>query len=317
MNVFQSGIPKSGNSWIYNVVHHALVEGGHEVKNYITTQPIHELAQSWPEPIPGQASTDTIHFRGSKIDYGIGRIFRYPITDWQDYLSKATQIWSHEPYRPLMKDKLKDVSNIVYIVRDPRDASISHSHFVFANHMKWLNINATPNPDAFMEKRFFYLVRRWAEHVGSWLLAAQDPGLNIHFVFYERLLHDFDNELERLQQFLKLNLSAKQKATVKEETTFKSMKEKYPRHLRKGTDLQWVNTLTPLQKSESVAMVREMLKLLHYPLTEPTSGEYPLPCVSQDVTKRDIHRAIRHAQQLTWREVAARIKRQALKVVPH
>ena len=314
MNIFQSGIPRSGNGWLYNIVYHSLRAGNVEVKNYIKTQPIHQVAQSWPEPLPGQASTDTVHFRGSDVDYGIGQIFRYPIPDWQDYLRQATQLWCHEPYRRPMREKLSQVSHLIYIIRDPRDASISHSRFVFADHIRWFSRNKTADPATFLKKLLFFQVRRWAEHVGSWLQAAQDPTLNIHFIFYERLLHDFENELDQLVSFLGLDLSTSQRQRVREATTFASMKAKYPNHVRRGIDREWVEVLTPLQKSESAAMVPKMLKLLNYPVQEPPMSDTTLPGLPTNLSKKDIQQAVRDAQSLTWREIAARVKQGGLRL---
>ncbi len=312
MNILQNGIPKSGNGWVYNILHQCLIEGDVTINNYISNQPIFQLAQSWPDPLPDQSTIDTIHFKGNKIDYGIGRIFRFPITDWESYLEQATHIWNHDQYRLRMREHLKDISHLIYIIRDPRDASISHSHFIFTDHIKWINLNITEDAHTFMKRRFFYMVRRWSEHVGSWLTAAQHPDLNIHFVFYERLLHDFDNELDRLITFLGLDISAEARARVKAETTFESMKRKYPNHLRRGTSLEWVETLTKLQKKESVAMISKMLTLLNYPLAAPEKGQHPTPYIPANISQADIAEALLDTSRLTWREMAARVKRTGL-----
>ncbi len=120
------------------------------------------------------------------------------------------------------------------------------------------------NPETYLNKNLTTIVSDWMNHVGGYLKHQKD--LNIHFVFYERLLHDFDRELEKILAYLGIDLDVKARGEIKEKVSFNNMKKDSPNHIRKGNLGQWVEILTDAQKEEVLEMATPLLKLLNYPL---------------------------------------------------
>ncbi|NEP47126.1 MAG: sulfotransferase domain-containing protein, partial [Okeania sp. SIO2H7] len=173
---------------------------------------------------------------------------------------------------------MQKFDKVIYIVRDPRDVSISWSNFIFTPYVRryfpFFTVDET-NSETYVNKNLTTIVSDWMNHVGGYLKHQKD--LNIHFVFYERLLHDFDRELEKILAYLGIELDKKARGEIKEKVSFNSMKQDSPNHIRKGQLAQWVNILTDAQKEEVLQMATPLLKLLNYPLNNQIDTLPELP----------------------------------------
>ena len=76
--------------------------------------------------------------------------------------------------------------------------------------------------------------------------------LQIHVVFYERLLRAFDVELAALLTYLGTDLDDGALAELNQEVSFQSMKARGPHHVRKGMAGTWGQVLTSAQKERAV-----------------------------------------------------------------
>ncbi len=110
--------------------------------------------------------------------------------------------------------------------------------------------------------------------------------LDIHFVFYERLLRNFDAELGELLQYLGLQVKPESTQAITQAVEFTTMKAENPHHIRRGRAGEWATNLTSSQKQRARKIAGPLLELLGYPLFEsddpglsglptlPEEGEY-------------------------------------------
>src|SRR5690554_6775865 len=97
MKILQSGFPKCGNFWIYQIIQKTLQRAGQPSFSHIEQHPIYEQAKTWDLNFPDQARIDVLEITDLQLSYRISSIFQMPILDFEDYLSKTTHIWTHSP----------------------------------------------------------------------------------------------------------------------------------------------------------------------------------------------------------------------------
>jgi aryl sulfotransferase len=79
-------------------------------------------------------------------------------------------------------------------VRDPRDRALSSAKFAFTPYMQEHYPTEYASPEAYLEGEYERLLDQWVWYTANYLLYRKK--LDIHFVFYERLLEGFPGELE-------------------------------------------------------------------------------------------------------------------------
>ena len=262
MVLLQSGLPKSGNLWLHKIVQESLRLGGTELKSFIQTQPIYQEAKTWPG-FAEQAGIDFIEVDAGGCYIRKGA-YRQPIIDLDEYLSQSTHVWTHALWVPRCDQVFRKFDKIVYIVRDPRDVAVSASRYYFTPFMLAQHPQQEPDADTFLKHRLYEQIFTWVQHLGGYLSHADE--FRIHFIFYERLLNDFDREYTRLLAYLGVKLSAEAFSQVKESARFENMKKQNPHHLRKGESGGWVNVLTPAQARQVEKIAGPMMEILRYPL---------------------------------------------------
>lgn len=176
-DIFIVGYPKSGNTWMQSIIS-GLYYG-------IDTQYLPDrLAQ---EIIPD------VHARRYYKRFGGINFFK-----------------SHHLPRP-------DYKNVIYIVRDGRDALISYYHF---------NLNL--GLDFSLEDMILYgkglFPSKWHEHLKQWI---ENPySAKILFIRYEDLILNPLNEINRLCQFINIERDDEIVKRVIQGTAFSKMKDK-------------------------------------------------------------------------------------------
>ncbi len=278
MTILQAGVPKSGNYWLYSIIKNILASAGEEHHSYIQQHPIQEQAKNWQLSFAGQSSMDFLSIE-ERCYCRLSGVFREEITDIDSYIKQSSQVWTHSNLNPLAKSILPKFNKIIYIIRDPRDVAISYSKFAFTEHkLKNGSPHYEQNPETYLENRIEEMTRQWVQHVGVYLKYQTE--LNIYPIFYERLLHSFDSELEGLLAYLEIELSPDAIAQIKHNVAFKTMKQQSPKHLRKGSSGQWQTKLSDRQKQKVEQVAAPMLDLLGYP---PTQQD--LPNLSKDIDR--------------------------------
>jgi len=210
--VIQCGVPKSGNYWVFKVIKECFQKAGLHRSSFIQNHPIYEVAQNWELSYGEQADIDVIDITDKGCFYRISSIFRHPVLDIDSYLEETTHVWTHSPLCDASWDVLPKFDKIVYIVRDPRDAALSHARFLLTPYMKTYFPNDFDSKEEYLEKRLEGKLKSWVRHVGPYLAHADD--LDIHVVFYERFLESFADELDRLIDYLKITLDEQERRSV-------------------------------------------------------------------------------------------------------
>jgi aryl sulfotransferase len=297
MIILQSGIYKSGNYWLYQVIHHSLEQAGMPQRSYARQHPIYQQAKDWPY-FSDQAGVDYIEItnRGHYFRKGA---YVEPIPDLDAFLAQCTHVWTHSFWSGGTNSAFGKFNKIVYIIRDPRDVVTSAARFVFTPFMQQEHPLQERNPQEYLQHRLYELLLGWVQHVGSYLLKHRE--YPIHFVFYERLLANFDESYGELLDFLEINLPPASRAAVKQATQFNEMKKKSPHHVHKGQARQWLETLTPTQSSVATQIAGPLLGLLNYPIDPRAAEEASLPWLPGDLEVESIQDALQDSRG-TWRD---------------
>ena len=281
----QSGVAKSGNLWLHNILRSIALHGGIPQKSFIRNQPIHAVAKDWPLSFPGQADIDTLSINPHQCLYRISGIFNMPIEDIDAYIAQCSHVWTQSYFWLSSAKVFPKFDKVLYIIRDPRDVVISMSRFTFTPYRLKYFPQADPSPETFLDRNLVESSRAWVRHVAGHLKEAKN--LDIHIIFYERLLKNFEEELSRLLAYLEVGLDKGGMARVVEDARFETMKSVSPQHVRKGESSQWTGALTDRQVQSVTSVAGALLKELGYPLgkkeflakkdplpfLDPTSGE--------------------------------------------
>jgi aryl sulfotransferase len=165
----------------------------------------------------------------------------------------------------------------VYVVRDPRAVAVSMVHFMARSIDE--TIAAMDNPvEVFagstqrLSQHLRQPLRRWSEHVESWL-AAPFP---VHLVRYEDMLADPHTAILAMAEFLCLPVSEATVTTAVEATSFSRLQAQEratgfaesPRHaaafFREGRADGWRRALTPAQVGRIVVAHVQVMRRLGY-----------------------------------------------------
>jgi hypothetical protein len=171
-DVCYTSYPKSGSSWLANVLYLLLHEGQTPRERTLRGY-LHWLESSWPFPCE----------RSSVDATPSPRIFK-----------------SHMPYQMAVAGGPEhSPCKFVYIARNPKDVAVAY--YFFESEKEWSGRYAGPWEhwlEMFLEGR----VQRgdWFDHVLGWWRHRDLP--NLLFLTYEDLLNDFDGTLDRLIRFI-------------------------------------------------------------------------------------------------------------------
>ena len=299
-HILQAGVARSGNMWLYHIISNLLERSGVEKHSYIKLQPIHSTTKGWPDPLHRLADIDTIQFFLSTPFYIIGATFRLPILDFDRYVTSTTHVWTHSPANQRVQDKILKFDKVVYIIRDPRDALISHANFLYAKHMSQLNGSASKTPSAYISGQLHKATRWWVRHVASYLTLSLLCPDQVQIVFYEQLREEFTDTVHKFSSFLDLTTDPNDIAATAEATSFQKLQQITGKHLRVGTSNQWVTGLSPVQQEEVLHIAGPMLDILGYPRTAPVTATIPrLPTM---IDRKQLQQALLSSRRRTWQE---------------
>ena len=269
MHLLQSGLPKSGNFWLYQIIHNILEKANLEEKSFIKHQPIYQLAQTWDMSIREQANINFLDITETALFYRVGNIFRYPIDNIDEYIHQCTYVWTHSQFSSKCREVFPKFDKLIYIIRDPRDVAISWSNFVFSPYMKryypFLTANEI-NPQNYLNHHLTDIISDWINHVGEYLKYRHEFG--IHIIFYERLACNLDEELKILLNYLELKIKPTDIEKIKNKVDFNTMKRENPNHLRKGNKGQWVEIFSEQQNRQVLKLAKPLLQVLNYPINQ-------------------------------------------------
>lgn len=306
-HILQAGVPKSGNLWLYNILSSVLDLAGAQKRSFVLDY------RAFVEPTGIQPREklfghDVLDLEDDGAYARVNRFSRLRIYEPARYVESCTHVWTHSPVGEHGREFLPLFDSVVYIVRDPRDAAISQSHYVFTPK-RTQDIDApADSPDEFLSHRLRPLIRRWVQNVSSYLEHART--FDVYFLFYERLLTNFDEELDRLLFYLDIDLPEEARAEIKRRTSFETMQQRNADHVRRGEAYKWREALTASQMRAAHRIAEPLLELLQYPL-DPTLEDPPLPRLPREIPDDTLRDARRHAKRFgdaAWRRLGAKLR---------
>lgn len=263
MKILQGGVPKCGNFWLYKIIQQILIKSGRTNTSFIEQQPVYQLSKSWELNFPEQAGIDVLDITDLQCSYRISSIFRMPIENISEYVSQTSHVWTHSPVCKQSDEIFRLFDKKVYIIRDPRDRAISAAQYFCLGYMLKYFPQEHTNPDVFLNANFTALMEEWVWHVWDHLRLSEKH--DIHIAFYENFNIGFNNELDRLLDYLNITLSNSQRVELGEAVSFKTLQKNNQNHLKKGRSGYWVNRLSASQVKTAERIAGPMLRYLGYP----------------------------------------------------
>ena len=302
-HILQAGVARSGNMWLYHIIEELRKEAGVPSRSFVKQQPIYSIAQRWRQPLKRISEIDTILFFAQRPYYVIGGTYRMPVEDFASYVAQTSHVWTHNPAASPLHHYFEHFDKILYVIRDPRDALISFSHFGNGKERAGLGRSEAQTPTRFVQSSLHSFMRQWVQNVGTYLLLKAKNPDQVHLVFYEHLLANFERTVQSIAEHLDLIITGDSMQRVKESTSFARMQPTMGDHLRVGTSRQWVDDLSSTQQREVFTIAGLMIDTLQYPKTAADSDQ--LPREPTAITKRQIVSCIKRARRHTWQEKRA------------
>ncbi|MFB9862798.1 sulfotransferase domain-containing protein [Rufibacter immobilis] len=263
MHILQGGAPKCGNFWLYQIIQAILQRTGQPHQSFIQRHAIYQLAKDWDLNYPSQASIDVLDITDLQYSYRISSIFRMPVEDIEDYVRQTNHVWTHSPICQRSGELLNLFDKKVYIIRDPRDRAISAAKYYCSDYMLKYYPQEIRDPQQYLAQHFDALLQEWVWHVFDHLRLRQE--YNLHITLYEAFLLDFRQELNHLLAYLSLELDERQQEELEVAMSFATLKQKNPKHLKKGQAGYWMEQLTPEQVERAQVIAGPLLRYLNYP----------------------------------------------------
>ncbi|XP_078367341.1 sulfotransferase 1E1-like isoform X2 [Oculina patagonica] len=227
-DVFVATYPKSGTTWVQEIV--------------------------WQIFNEGQVKSSHIMERVPFFDFATNTVF--PRVDF-DTLPSPRILKTHLPYHTIPKSANEDTKcKYIYVARNPKDVAVSFYKMVTS--LKSLG-NGYHGPWEFYAKLFIegnVVYNLWNDHVLGWWKHKDDP--NVLFVKYEDLKKDLPSNVRMIANFLNKPLSDDLISRIAEQCTFSGMKKNPASFavpigpdgdetslLRKGVVGDWKNYFTP------------------------------------------------------------------------
>ncbi len=175
-----------------------------------------------------QIALQIAHLGQAEYDY------IYDIVPWPDFLPGAAVDLKETPppsptgrrviktHVPAQSVPINDVTKYIIVIRDPKEVLVSLYHFA-PQSFAFVGIQ-TGTPDYFVQKFVKNQVPGgwWAKHTASWWALRHKP--NVHIVTFNDLKADPNGEIDRISEFLGIELSPEQREQVIEKSSFDYMK---------------------------------------------------------------------------------------------
>ena len=296
MNILQVSAPKSGSYWLNTILKKILKQKAQPISYYIRTCPEYDWLKKEELSFKDQAGVDMMDIEEDAVYYRVSSLFREKIPDLKKYSEKATLAWTHSTWCDKTAEVFAFFVKKVCIVRDPRDTALSAAKFAFTPYMQKHYPTSYNNVEEFFSAEYERLLGQWVWFYGNYLL--QKDELDLHFVFYENLLHDFNSEFDSLLDYLNISLTAEEKQAIADAVSFSSMKTESPRHLQKGRSNKWVEKFTSEEINLASGKAGELMQILNYPLT-PEATERS-PSVPKDLPKQQLEELLK---KIDWKSL--------------
>ncbi|KAM3618082.1 uncharacterized protein V6R79_015073 [Siganus canaliculatus] len=217
------------------------------------------FTDNWENVQKFQARPDDILI-ASYPKAGPDHIFRG--TEMAENLNTSPRlIRTHLPVQFLPRSFWEQNCRIIYVARNAKDSVVSYFHFE-----RMAKIYPEPGDWSSYLQRFMegkMLFGSWYDHINDWW-KKRESSSNLHYVFYEDLVEDTEQEIDKLCCYLGLSPSAEEKEMIKDKVQFDQMKtnklvnistltwvdSKVSTFIRKGKVGDWKNHFTVAQNEE-------------------------------------------------------------------
>ncbi|XP_002734014.1 sulfotransferase 1B1-like [Saccoglossus kowalevskii] len=236
-DVVVSGFPKSGNTWLVEVLKQMYGDwglchvGGASEAIILEEHTVHK----W---FPG--------IRQKVVDINVAEDIPSP---------RLLRTHLPFPFFPMQK-ALENGVKVIYITRNPKDVCVSHYHFLKGFAQGALQADWEGTLTNFVENRM--LSAPWIDHVDSWLGVDK----NLMHVKYEDMKRDLPSVVQRIAEFLGRPVRTEDVERTIRSTTIDDMKKRFKELLildenlwedgkspfiRKGVTGDWKNHFTAAQ----------------------------------------------------------------------
>lgn len=296
MNILQVSTPKSGSFWLNTILKKSLEENRESIHYYIRTRPEFEKLKEQKLSFQDQAGVDMIDIEDTGTYFRVSSLFREKIHNLEAYAEKATLAWTHSTWCSQTEKVFEFFDRKVCIVRDPRDTALSAAKFAFTPYMQKHYPSPYSSMEEFFAAEYIRLLEQWVWFYGNYLLKKEN--LNLHFIFYENLLNDFDTEYNSLLNYLGIKLTPEEKQEIAKSVSFTSMKEQSPRHLNRGESMKWVEKFSSDEVQIASEKTGALMDIFNYPLTPEDSGK--LPCIPREIPRQQLQIIL---EQINWKSL--------------
>ncbi|MCP3851072.1 MAG: sulfotransferase domain-containing protein [Gammaproteobacteria bacterium] len=272
MKILQIGMPKSGNFWLYTIIQNILKQSNIQIKSHITQTKEFRDIKDLKLSTKAQNTKDVIDIEDDDIYYRVSSIIKQPIIDFDTYIDNITHVWTHSYITKKSDYVISKFDKVVYIIRDPRDTLVSMSQFVMTDYMKKYYPNDYISSQEYIDSKHQTHSKQWFEHITEYL-GKRYP--NLHVVFYENLLLEFDEELKKLISFLEINLSEQDYIAIKKETSAYEMIKHNPNHVNLPELYKWKKRISTEQNKAMTTFLTDILLKLNYNLFKDEKNKLP------------------------------------------
>jgi len=160
--------------------------------------------------------------------------YLYDIVAWPDFLPGASIKLTETPppsstglrviktHSPAQFVSVNDAAKYITVIRDPKEVFVSMYHWA-PQAFAFIGLR-TGTPDYWTEKFLKNQVPGgwWAEHTASWWALRDKP--NVYIITFDDLKADPGGEIDRISEFLGVQLSPEQRQQVIKKSSFDHMK---------------------------------------------------------------------------------------------
>ncbi len=175
-----------------------------------------------------QIALQTAHLGQADYDY------IYDVVAWPDFLPSVAIALTETPppsptglrviktHAPAKSVPFNDAARYITVIRDPKEVLVSMYHWA-PQAFAFLGLQSR-TPEYWVEKFLKGQVPGgwWAAHTAGWWALRDKP--NVHIVSYNDLKADASGEIDRVSEFLGVELSPEQRQQVIKKSSFDYMK---------------------------------------------------------------------------------------------
>jgi aryl sulfotransferase len=231
-------------------------------RSFVQRHAIQGLRGTWPDFSIDQFDIDQILVQDEAAYWQVETQHIEPIADVDAYAAQCSHVWTHSFLCERSWEVYPRFAGVCYIVRDPRDALVSMSHFVQTPFMRRYHPHAANTPEEWLASELDRFLSDWCRHAGDHWRAR--GALDIEFLCYERMVADLPAAVRDLATFAGLTLADDALARVTAALGVDAMKQRNPQHVRKGGSGGFRAALTARQQERALAICAPTMRELGY-----------------------------------------------------